>query len=33
VHVALVVLAIFVAIALLAIGSGWLYGLYLTTNR
>jgi hypothetical protein len=32
VHVALVVLAIFVAIALLAIGSGWLYGLYLT-NR
>jgi len=31
--VALIVLAIFVLVALLAIGSAWLYGLYLAANR
>jgi len=33
VRVALIVLAIFVLVALLAIGSAWLYGLYLSANR
>jgi len=33
VRVALIVLAIFVLVALLAIGSAWLYGLYLAANR
>jgi hypothetical protein len=33
VRVALIVLAIFGAVALLAIGSAWLYGLYLASNR
>ncbi|MBV8190721.1 MAG: hypothetical protein JO339_26000 [Alphaproteobacteria bacterium] len=33
VRVALIVLAIFVVVALLAIGSAWLYGLYLAANR
>jgi hypothetical protein len=33
VRVALVVLALFVVVALLAIGSAWLYGLYLAANR
>ena len=33
VRVGLIVLAIFVAVALLAIGSAWLYGLYLASNR
>jgi hypothetical protein len=33
VRVALIVLAIFVVVALLAIGSAFLYGLYLSTNR
>jgi hypothetical protein len=32
-RIALIVLAIFVAVALLAVGSAWLYGLYLTANR
>jgi hypothetical protein len=33
VRVALIVLAIFVVVALLAIGSAYLYGLYLAANR
>jgi hypothetical protein len=33
VRVGLIVLAIFVVVALLAIGSAWLYGLYLAANR
>ena len=33
VRVALIVLVIFVVVALLAIGSAWLYGLYLTASR
>jgi hypothetical protein len=33
VRVGLIVLAIFVVVGLLAIGSAYLYGLYLTANR
>jgi hypothetical protein len=33
VRIGLIVLAIFVVVALLSIGSAWLYGLYLTANR
>jgi hypothetical protein len=33
VRMALIVLAIFVVVAAIAIGSAWLYGLYLTANR
>jgi hypothetical protein len=33
VRIALIVLAIFVVVALLAIGSAYLYGLYLAANR
>jgi hypothetical protein len=33
VRVALIVLALFVVVALLAIGSAWLYGVYLAANR
>ena len=33
VRVALIVLTIFVVVALLAIGSAYLYGLYLSANR
>jgi hypothetical protein len=33
VRIALIVLAIFIVVALLAIGSAWLYGLYLAANR
>jgi hypothetical protein len=33
VRVAAIVLVIFVVVALLAIGSAWLYGIYLTASR